>query len=161
MNDTQRLQLNNMIKVNDVVNVTDSIREKKHSGKINADIKNMIRIMNEYSQLAESNIKEFNQMLESQCIFLFEHYTDIFNRIKKNELNLDIMTNFLDTLKKIEDGIIDQHEGAFLIGKYLKELYIDSALKRGDKIDKEFSKEKQNHPKNISWVQYKQTNQIK
>jgi hypothetical protein len=128
MNDSERLTLNNMINVNDVINVTDNIREKKHSGLIEADIKNMVRIKKDFSKLSKSDSHQFDQMIESQCAFLFEHYTDIFNRIKKDELNLDIMSNFLDTLKKIEDGIIDQHEGAFFIGKYLKELYIDSAL---------------------------------
>ena len=164
MNDNQRLQLNNMIKINDVVNVTDNIREKKHSGMIDKDIKNMIRLKKDFSQLAKSNSQQFDQMIESQCAFLFEHYTDIFNRLKKDELSLDIMDKFLDTLKKIEDGLIDQHEGAFFIGKYLKELYIDSALQRGDKLDKEFSKDDKKTqkilPKKITWSQYKQLNNI-
>ena len=163
MNDTQRLQLSNMIKINDVVNVTDTIREKKHSELIFKDIKNMIRLKKDFSQLAKSNSQQFGQMIESQCVFLFEHYTDIFNRLKKDELNLDIMYKFLDTLKKIEDGIIDQHEGAFFIGKYLKELYIDSAMQRGNKLDEEFSKDEQTtkiSPKKITWTQYKQLNNI-
>ena len=37
---------------------------------------------------------------------------------------------------KIEDNEIDQHEGAFIVGKLLKEIYIDSALKKSEKLDK-------------------------
>jgi hypothetical protein len=44
---------------------------------------------------------------------------------------------------------LDQHEGSFIVGTILKELYIDSALKRGDKLDNEYadSKPKQVEPK--------------
>ena len=155
MNDKQRLQLSKMIKANDVENVTDSIREKNHSSLIEKDINTMTRIKKEFSHI--NNSEQFDLMLETQCAFLHEQYTDIFNRLKKDELNLDIMTKFLDVLKRIENSDIDQHEGAFLIGKYLKEIYIDSALQRGEKLDEKFSKsnETKREPKNITWGQFK------
>ena len=155
MNDKERLQLSKMITANDVENVTDNIREKKHSVLIEKDIHEMVRIKKTYSQA--NNPEQVNLMLETRCRFLHEHYTDIFNRIKKDELNLDIMAKFLHVLKQIEQSNIDQHEGAFLIGKYLKEIYIDSALQRGEKLDEKFSKTNENNPtpKNISWSQFK------
>ena len=155
MNDKQRLQLSKMIKANDVENVTDNIREKNHSSLIEKDINTMTRIKKEFSHI--NNSEQFDLMLETQCAFLHEQYTDIFNRLKKDELNLDIMTKFLDVLKRIENSDIDQHEGAFLIGKYLKEIYIDSALQRGEKLDEKFSKsnETKREPKNITWGQFK------
>lgn len=155
MNDKERLQLSKMIKANDVENVTENIREKKHSRLIEKDINTMTMIKKEFSLIR--NAETFDLMLETKCAFLHEHYTDIFNRLKKDELNLDIMARFLDVLKRIENSDIDQHEGAFLIGKYLKEIYIDSALQRGEKLDEKFSKTKQSKdaPKNISWGQFK------
>ena len=155
MNDKERLQLSKMIKANDVENVTDNIREKKHSTMIEKDIREMVRIKKIYSQL--NNPEQFNLMLETKCSFLHEHYTDIFNRLKKDELNLDIMAKFLHVLKQIENSNIDQHEGAFLIGNYLKEIYIDSALQRGEKLDEKFSKTNDDKPppKNISWSHFK------
>lgn len=155
MNDKDRLQLSKMITANGVENVTDSIREKKHSTLIEKDIHEMVRIKNSYSHL--NNPEQVNLMLETRCGFLHEHYTDIFNRLKKDELNLDIMDKFLHVLKEIEDSNIDQHEGAFLIGKYLKEIYIDSALQRGEKLDEAFSKTNDDKPasENISWTQFK------
>ena len=65
-------------------------------------------------------------------------------------------------MKKIENGLLDQHEGSFIVGTLLKELYIDSALKKADKLNEEHE---QNNPKvqfkepnNISWKQFKKMN---
>ena len=63
-------------------------------------------------------------------------------------------------LKKIEDGEVDQNEGAFLVGTLLKEIYIDSALKKADKLNKKYDLEKKEELvqvpiKNISWKQFK------
>ena len=135
MDDKQRLQLNKMIKANDVEDVTESIREKKHSMLIKADIEMMLSTKREYSRLAKSNPAQFNSILEKRCNFLFTNYTDIFNRLKKDELNLNIMSDFISVLKRIEDGEIDQHEGAYTIGKLLKDIYIDSALQRSANLD--------------------------
>ena len=55
-------------------------------------------------------------------------YTDIYNKIRKDELDLSILNRFLNVLRNIEDGELDQHEGAFVVGTLLKELYVDSAL---------------------------------
>ena len=57
----------------------------------------------------------------------------------------------------IEDEKINQEEGSVMVGKILKELYIDSALKRGNNLDKEneLNATKFIEPKPISWKQYK------
>ena len=62
--------------------------------------------------------------------FLYNSYTNLFNRVIKDELDLEIMTKLLIVLKMIENGKINQHEGSVMVGKVLKELYVDSALKR-------------------------------
>jgi hypothetical protein len=159
MDDKQRLQLNKMIKANDVEDVTENIREKKHSMLIKADIETMLAMKKEYARLAKSNTTQFNSMLEKRCNFLFTNYTDIFNRLKKDELNLNIMSDFISILKKIEDGHIDQHEGAYTVGKLLKDIYIDSALQRSVNLDEKHSKgkktEKRPPSKKLSWKEYK------
>ncbi len=142
MDDRERLQLSKMIKANNVEDVTENIREKKHSGLIRADIQTMINIKGKYQRLAKSNPDSVDKMMETQCAFLFNNYTDIYNRLKKDELDLDIMARFLYTLERIENGEIDQHEGAFSIGKLLKDIYIDSAIKRSDNLDKKYNSNK-------------------
>jgi hypothetical protein len=71
----------------------------------------------------------------TECSFLFMHYTDIYNKIRKDEIDLQILFQFLEVLRKIENKELDQHEGSFEVGTLLKKIYIDSALKKADKIN--------------------------
>jgi hypothetical protein len=100
--------------------------------------------------------KIYNECI-SECNFLFTYYTDIFNKIRKDEIDIGILNKFLDVLRRIEDGELDQHEGSFTVGTLLKELYVDSALKKAEKLEEQF--EKKDEPKRseikISWNQYK------
>ena len=63
-------------------------------------------------------------------------------------------------LEKIEDGEMDQHEGSFEVGTILKKIYVDSALKKADKLNEnEVIKEEPKHATNkISWKQFKNAN---
>lgn len=160
MDKSDRLKLDKIIAQNNVEDVTNDIRERKHSNLIKKDIARMLEIKKRYARLSKSNMSQYDMMLSKQCSFLFNNYTDIFNRLKKDELDLNIMAQFLDVLSRIEDGNIDQHEGAFLVGKLLKEIYIDSAMKRGEKLDKKNKKSIKSRPppKKMSYSEYKQKN---
>ena len=138
----QRLDLANLIKANDTEDCTQDIRNKRQSSLIKNDVKQMIFLKQKYSRLSKSNPNEFDNICMNQCKFLFNNYTDIYNKIKYDNLNLDIFGKFLDILKKIEDGQLNQHEGSYLVGKYLKELYVDSAMRRQEKIDNQDKKRK-------------------
>lgn len=161
MNNVERLNLQKMINENDVKDETQNIRDKKHSSLIKEDVIRFVELKKKYFRLQKTNPVEFEKICITRCAFLFNNYTDIYNKIKKDEIDLSILSKFLDVLKLIEDGKIDQHEGSFKIGKYLKEMYIDSALKKSEKLDKKYgNKEKEVKPKNISWKQYKEQNSI-
>jgi hypothetical protein len=85
---------------------------------------------------------------------------EIFNKIKKDELNLQIMYQLINVLKQIEDGELDQHAGAFEVGKFLKAMYIDSALIKAERIDKKTGEKKivaKPKEKKITWAEYKAT----
>lgn len=157
MDDNQRLQLQNMIKVNNVVDQTELIRNLKHSQILRNEVNNMIIIKAKYRGDDE---KIYNECaIESN--FLFSHYTDIFNKIRKDEIDIGIFNKFIDVLRRIEDGELDQHEGSFLVGTLLKELYVDSAVKKGDKLDEKYDAEKTEPKKaevNVSWKQFKKMN---
>ena len=60
----------------------------------------------------------------------------------------------------IEEGLLDQHEGSVKVGELLKKLYVDSALRKGEKIDKSNPTEVKvfKESKDISWKQYKNMN---
>ena len=81
----------------------------------------------------------------------------MFNKLLKDEIDLDIMSRLLETLKLIEDERVDQHEGSVIVGKILKELYLDSAIKRADNLDKIYESEKVApvENKSISWREFK------
>lgn len=154
MDDKQRLQLSNMIKVNNVEDQTTLIRDLKHSQILRTDVNNMIMLKSKYRGDDE---KIYNESI-NECKFLFTYYTDIFNKIRKDEIDIGILNKFIDVLKRIEDCELDQHEGSFTVGTLLKELYIDSALKKADKLDELNEKEKAEPKKaeiKISWNQFK------
>ena len=153
MDDKQRLQLQNMIKVNNVEDQTGLIRDLKHSQILRNEINNMIMIKAKY----RGDDEKIAQECMNESNFLFTYYTDIFNKIRKNEIDINILNKFLDVLRKIEDGELDQHEGSFMVGSLLKELYVDSALKKSEKLDEQ--SEKAPEPKRaevkVSWSQFK------
>ncbi len=153
MDDKQRLQLHNMIKTNNVEDQTELIRNLRHS----VILRNEINTMNELKAKYRDEPDILNVECINECNFLFTYYTDIFNKVKKDEISVQILNRFLDVLKQIEDGDLDQHEGSFLVGTILKELYVDSALKKADKLDE--LHEKKEEPKkpavNMSWKQFK------
>lgn len=153
MDDKQRLQLQNMIKVNNVEDQTDFIRNLKHSQIIRHDVNNMIMIKAKY----RGDDAKIHDECVNECNFLFTYYTDIYNKIRKDEIDIGILNTFLDVLKRIEEGELNQHDGSFLIGSILKELYVDSALKKADKLNEnEEPKPEQIKPQqNISWKQFK------
>lgn len=138
------------------VDNTNKLRKSKHSSSIRKNINDIEKIRAETGELYKNDIEAFKNKCIQQNPFLYNNYFEIFNRVTKKEMNLQIMGEFLNVLKKIEDGELDQHEGSVKVGELLKELYIDSALKRSEKLDKENPTEtKVLKTSNISWKQYK------
>ena len=157
MNEKEKESLKQMIAENNVEDQTDQIRTTKHSELIKQDVITMQELKQKYKRTQNSEV--FDKMCVSRCHFLFNNYTNIFNRLKKDELDINILSKLLFVLKQIEDGNLDQHSGSFEVGKILKEMYIDSAIKQGDKYDEEGNEQKQNKTvKNISWAQFKHLN---
>jgi len=153
MDDSQRLQLQNMIKANNTEDQTDFIRHLKHSQLIRADVNKMILIKAKH----RGDDAKIHEECSAECSFLFTHYTDIYNRIRKDELDIGILNKFLDVLKRIENGELDQHEGSFMVGTILKELYVDSALKKVEKlnVDEEPKPEPKKPEVEISYKDFK------
>ena len=127
MDTLDKLNLHKMIDANNVQDCTDEIRTKKHSTLIGDDVTRLVALKKKYSRLAQSNPQQFDSMCVSQCNFLFNNYMDIFNKVKKDEMNLEILAQLLQVLKQIEEGSLDQHAGAFEVGKLLKAIYIHLA----------------------------------
>jgi hypothetical protein len=158
MDDNSRLQLQRMVQANNVEDQTDLIRNLKHSVVLKGEINTLLFLKSKYGEDAE----KIHVEAMSECNFLFTYYTDIYNKVRKDEIDLKILFQFLDVLKRIEENELDQHEGSFLVGTLLKQLYIDSALKKAEKMDKLRETEEEEkpfvEPIKISWKQYKHIN---
>jgi len=154
MDANQKLHLQKMITANNVEDTTDLIRKLKHSHVLREDVNNLIMLKAKYPEDPESLHLEGM----TECNFLFTYYTDLYNKIRKDEIDLKILFKAFDVLRDIEDGKIDQHEGAYAFGSLLKKVYVDSALKKAEKLNAE-SGEKEPEYKgpqvNVSWSQFK------
>ena len=146
MNNEERLDLKRLLDENEYVDNTAGIRKLKHSRLIHADIMKMHTL-----GVADE------ERLKTECAFLYNNYTDIFNKVLKNELDLDVMSKLLTVLGAIEEGKVDQQEGSVAVGKILKEMYVDSALRRCDNLDKANERTEATHveAKQISWKQFR------
>lgn len=157
MNQRDKLNLERIIKENNVEDCTNEIRAKKHSLLIKSDVDRMLHLKKTHGNTSSAALDE---LIDRECSFLFMNYTDIFNKLKKDELNVNTLFEFLEVLKSIEDGELNQHEGAYKIGKLLKKLYIDSALVHAKRLDEKTAAAATENSvlpeaKDISWSNYK------
>ncbi len=157
MDDNQRLHLQKMIAVNNVEDQTGLIRELKHSHILRDNVNNLVMLKAKYFDEPEALHLE----AMAECNFLFTYYTDLYNKIRKDEIDLKILFQFIDVLRKIEDGEMDQHEGSFEVGLLLKKIYVDSALRKAEKLNAVtgvVEPEYKGPQVDISWKQYKMLN---
>tara|TARA_B100000575_G_C23143118_1_gene665891 strand:+ start:11286 stop:11759 length:474 start_codon:yes stop_codon:yes gene_type:complete len=154
MDSQDKLNLKRLISEYKPEETTSKIRTLKHSSKIKEDVERYLRLKSKYARLPRETQL---QMYRNQCQFLYTNYTNIFNKLVKEQLDLTILYRLLIVLKGIEDGKYDQHEGSVMVGEILKQLYIDSALKGGNQNEKKSKKERKRKGKKISWAEYKRT----
>ena len=154
MDDNQRLHLQKMISANNVEDNTELIRQLKHSHILREDINCLITLKSKYQDDPETLQLEGMTL----CSFLFTYYTDIYNKIRKDDIDLSLLFRALDVLQNIEDGKLDMHTGAYEFGDLLKKIYVDSALKKAEKMNAQNGTLEQVYkgPQvNISWSQFK------
>lgn len=158
MNDNERLKLTEMMNEYKTEDLTDYIRNLKHSKIIRKEIQRLVEIVAEYKQ-NNASVADIRDGSMLECNFIFSYYTDIYNRIIKEEIDIQLLYKFLDILQKIEEGELNQQEGSFKVGTILKEIYIDSALKKSEKLDKQNETNnievERKEPLNITWKSYK------
>jgi hypothetical protein len=127
---------------------------------LKADVNNLIMLKAKYPDDPD----QLHLEAMAECNFLFTYYTDIYNKIRKDEIDLKILFRAFDVLRDIEDGKLDQHEGAFEFGTLLKKIYVDSALKKAEKLNAQTGEKEPEYkgPQvNVSWSQFKKINNIK
>ena len=152
MNNDQTINLEKLIsKSDDYVDNTEKIRTLKHSDQIKLNVNKLIKLRENTS--VKSNF--FIDQCAEECNFLFMHYPQIFNKVIKNEIDISMLNNFINCLKEIEDGNVNQNEASVKVGTILKEIYIDSALRKANRLDEKNNTQIKKEPKKISWNQFK------
>lgn len=134
---------------------TEYLRDIKRSTLIRYDVLKMERLKRK--DKSNTTMDEFSELCKRECSYLFTNYPMIFNKMLKDVLDLRLLFVALDTLKKIEEGAIDQEEGSILMGKLFAEMYLDSSKREGASRDAAVA-DTQEAPvegKAISWKQYK------
>ena len=160
----ERLDLKRLLTSMECDNNTDHIRKVKHSARIQKDMMELVKFKKERLSLYESKPERFEMEAQSVADFLYVNYTDIFRKVIRDEIDYEIMSKLLYVLKAIEDEKVDQHEGGVLVGKVLKELYLDSAVRHGQNLDKKYEtlsdaqtlSAEPVSEKVISWKEFKQ-----
>jgi len=144
----ERINLQKLVGEFESEDNTDYIRKIKHSGKIRKDIESIERLKQ------SADVVTIERAMDV-APFLYTNYSDIFHRVVKGDLNLEIMGKVLSILALIEESRVDQHEGSVLVGRLLKEMYLDSAVRRADRLDGENPKEAPEEGKAVSYKDFK------
>ena len=163
MNADEKLNLKKMLAQNqDYVDHTEDIRRLKHSGLLLDGMRDIEKLKRSKAELREKSPDEFYELCKTIAPVMYNLYTDLFNKLVKDELNLVIMVKLIRVLELVEQGQYDQNEGSMIVGKILKELYVDSAIRLGEKLDKANESNEpvvhREEPKNISWKQWAKMN---
>ena len=166
----EKIDLKRLLSTNECEDNTEYIRKFKHSVQIRNDLTEFLKLKKGFCDslpiyLATRNPDELKHVQDSfisttkkHCSFLNTVYPDIFMKLIKDELDISLFQRLLDVLKQIEDSETNQHEASVTVGKILKEIYIDSALRHGDHLEEIYKKEDTKEiveSKNVSWKEYK------
>lgn len=154
---SEQFELQKLLGKSDAEDNTLLIRQEQHSELLLNDIRTIEQLKRSETLLRQTDVEEFKILCQTKAHFMYSRFTSLFNKLVDDELNLVILIKMIQVLKMIEHGDVDQHEGSVIVGKYLKELFVDSAIRRGEKIDEQYAAEKEpmNTGKTISWKEYK------
>lgn len=155
--ENELFQLKKMIETNNTEDHTDHIRDVKNSNEIRKALHTFLKLKTEHNDLWKNDKDRFEELVLRENPFLFHNYYQIHMTLLKDQIDMTIMLKLLAVLEKIESGELDQHEGSFVVGKLLKEIYIDGTVRKLEKLDElsEQSKPVMNHGTPISWKEFK------
>ena len=138
---------------------TQNIRDLKHSQDIKRDVIKLRVFHEKNKEMKKHQRNVFDETLQNECSFLYNNYNDIFNKLNDETIDISLLLEFVNVLAKIENSQVDQHTASYEIGKLLKTIYIDSALKQNGRMDENNIELKGQAPVkthvNINWKQYK------
>lgn len=144
-------QLKKMAESSKFVDMTERIRDVKHSAQLKKSIYHLMEFKKRNAVLFESNRPLFEEQLMKEDNFLFLNYMELYTTLLKTEIDPMILNAVLTCLEQIENGECDQHEASVRVGTLLKSVYIDKVVQ-----DTNHTKEPLAEQQSISWKEYKE-----
>lgn len=157
MDDQQRLKLQEMITKNNVQDNTERIRKLKHSDLIRKDV---AKLRNVRRNMKTKDFKKLDKECLRHCSFLFRNYPNIYNKLLKDEINIQILYKFLDALESIENGTRDQHEASYEIGMLLRKIYVEKKIDIHNDPNKPNNNKTRQVSNNISYEEFKKQQEL-
>lgn len=151
----QGLNMKALMESDDYVDNTAKIEKLKHSEYILEDIGKICKLKKTHHHMRMVEEDKFNHLCQTSAPLLFNSYTDIFNKVMKDEINMELMVKFVTILKQIEEGHVDQYDASVKVGTILREMYVDSAMRKADKLDALAETSTFVEPVKMSWSEYK------
>lgn len=165
----EKIDLKRLITENDSPDNTECIRKLKHSVFLKQDldqfallkVEHFGSLPNDLSTISKEKLQiiqdAFENSAQIKCKFIYDMYPDIFKKMIKNELDFGIFIKVIQVLKLIEEEKTDQHEASVIVGKILKDMYIDSAVRHANHLDEVYKDDKEEaiQGKTTTWKEYK------
>jgi hypothetical protein len=144
-------QLKKMAESSKFEDMTDRIRDVKHSAQLKTSMYHLIEFKKAHAELFATDRPLFEEKLMREDNFLFLNYMELYTTLLKTEVDTSILNAVLTCLEQIETGECNQHEASVRVGTLLKSIYIDKVIQ-----DTTHDKEPLAEQQSISWKEYKE-----
>ena len=111
-----------------------------------------------YANLRESAPDEYLNVFQRECRYIYTKFPDVFDRVVKNDMNLDVFEKIVMILKMIEDGKVNQSEASALVGKLSQKLFFNGESTAAEQQQVEKVEEEVVNT-GLSWKEYKRSQQ--
>ena len=95
LSDKDRLNLKEMVKSYGADDNSTKIRDLKHSRQIRDSVETLLKLKRKHRRMQQTNKPMFEKLIISKCNFLWNNYTNIFNRLLKDEIDVNILYKFI------------------------------------------------------------------
>jgi len=143
-------QLKKISESSKFVDMTEKIRDVKHSAQLKKSIHHLMEFKHRNRDLLKDNRPEFETRLMKEDNFLFMNYMELYTTLLKTDVDPITMSAVLTYLEQIENGECNQHEASVKVGTLLKSIYIDKVVQ-----DTTHEQDPHKEHKSLSWREFK------
>ena len=102
--------------------------------------------------MKEKSIDDYLAIFQRECKYIYTSFPDVFDRVVKNDMNLDVFEKIVLILKMIEDGKVNQSEASALVGKLSQKLFFQK-----EAIEAVQEAAKEEAPRGMTWKDFKRS----